>query len=149
LPQDVAPYLMRDRTTIYTNLYYGELSMKQSKRIKNQYNQILEQLSIIERTRRMNLQPLYHFIIVEPDAPDTKYGQIFLPDTGQQPKRTGVVVAVGTGRVTPDNTIIPLRVAVGDKVLFGEYSGLETEWQGKIYKTMREDEVIAIVLGDE
>jgi chaperonin GroES len=57
----------------------------------------------------------------------------------------GDVIAVGKGKVTEDGKVLPLDVKVGDKVLFGKYSGTEIKIEGKEYLMMREDDVLGVV----
>ncbi len=94
----------------------------------------------------MKLQPLHDRVIVKPSEPEevTK-GGIILPDTAKERPQQGEVIAVGTGKLTEDGKVIPLQVKVGDKVIYGKYSGTEVTIDGEEYLIMRESDIFAIV----
>jgi chaperonin GroES len=74
----------------------------------------------------------------------TKSG-IILPDTAKERPQEGEVMAVGTGRIMDDGTVVPLQVQVGDTVLFSKYGGTEIKISGEEYIILREDDVLAIL----
>lgn len=76
----------------------------------------------------MNLTPLHDRVIVRPAAPEevTK-GGIIIPDTAKEKPMQGEVIAIGSGKQAEDGKITALVVKVGDKVLYGKYSGTEIE----------------------
>jgi chaperonin GroES len=85
-------------------------------------------------------------IIVKRVDEETKTaGGIFIPDTAKEKPQQGEVVAVGKGKKTEDGTVIPMDVKVGDKVLFGKYSGTEIKLEGQDYLIMREDDILGVV----
>ena len=89
----------------------------------------------------VNIKPLADRVLVEPAAAEEKTaGGIFIPDTAKEKPQRGVVVAVGNGK--PDE---PMTVKVGDKVLYGKYSGSELSLEGNDYLIMRESDILAIV----
>lgn len=94
----------------------------------------------------MELQPLADRIIVKPlEAEEKTKGGIVLPDTAKEKPQEGKVVAVGKGKVADDGKAIPMEVKVGDKVLYGKYSGTEINTKdGESYLIMREDDVLAV-----
>jgi len=94
----------------------------------------------------MNLSPLHDRVIIKPSQPEevTK-GGIIIPDTAKEKPMQGEVVAVGPGKLTDDGKIIPLTVKVGDKVLYGKYSGTEVEINGEQFLIMRESDIFAII----
>jgi chaperonin GroES len=94
----------------------------------------------------MNLAPLHDRVIIKPSQPEevTK-GGIIIPDTAKEKPMQGEVVAVGPGKLTEDGKIIPLTVKVGDKVLYGKYSGTEVEINGEQFLIMRESDIFAII----
>lgn len=94
----------------------------------------------------MNLKPLGDRIIVKPKAPEevTK-GGIFLPDTAKEKPMEGEVIAVGKGRVADDGKLIEMEIKVGDKVLYGKYSGTEIRINDEEHLIMRESDVYAII----
>jgi chaperonin GroES len=94
----------------------------------------------------MNLRPMQDRIIVKRVDEETKTaGGIFIPDTAKEKPQQGEVVAVGKGKKTEDGKIIPMDVNVGDKVLFGKYSGTEIKLEGQDYLIMREDDILGVV----
>jgi chaperonin GroES len=94
----------------------------------------------------MNLRPMQDRIIVKRVDEETKTaGGIYIPDTAKEKPQQGEVVAVGKGKKTEDGKIIPMDVKVGDKVLFGKYSGTEIKLEGSDYLIMREDDILGVV----
>ena len=95
----------------------------------------------------MNIQPLADRIIVKPlDAEETTKGGIVLPDTAKEKPQEGEVVAVGSGKKTEDGKVQALELKVGDRILYGKYSGTgisTKEDEGLLI--MREEDVLAIV----
>ena len=72
---------------------------------------------------------------------------IIIPDTAQEKPQEGKVVAVGGGAKTEDGKLIPMDVKVGDKVLFGKWSGTEVKIDGKEYSIMKESDIMGIATG--
>ena len=94
----------------------------------------------------MKIKPLGDRILIKPSpAEDKTKGGIILPDTAKEKPVVGEVVATGPGRKADDGKLISPDVKVGDKVLYGKYSGTETTIDGKEYLIMRESDVFAIV----
>jgi chaperonin GroES len=87
-------------------------------------------------------------VLVELDPPKEKEGSLFIPDTGKDAPQTATVRAVGPGRVEGGD-LNPTTVEVGDRVIFGKYSGTEVEIDGKTYLSIREDDLIAILEEEE
>ena len=94
----------------------------------------------------MNIRPLHDRIIVERLEEETMTASgIIIPDSAKEKPQEGTVIAVGKGKVTEDGKVLPLDVKVGDKVLFGKYSGTEVKLDGKEFLMMREDDVLGVV----
>jgi chaperonin GroES len=94
----------------------------------------------------MKLRPLHDRIIVKRVEEERKTaGGIVIPDTATEKPSMGEVVAVGPGKSDDNGKVIAMGVNVGDKVLFGKYSGQEFKMDGHDYLHMREDDVIGIV----
>jgi chaperonin GroES len=95
----------------------------------------------------MNIQPLADRVVVKPLEAEAKTkGGIVLPDTAKEKPQEGKVVAVGKGKVLDSGNVQPLEVKVGDKVLYGKYSGNEiTTKEGDELLIMREEDILAIV----
>jgi chaperonin GroES len=97
----------------------------------------------------MNIRPLYDRIVVkrlENDSEKTA-GGLFIPDTAKEKPQEGEVVAVGQGKRGDDGKLMPLDVKVGDRILFGKYSGSDIKMDGNEYLIMREDEVLGVIEG--
>jgi chaperonin GroES len=74
-------------------------------------------------------------------------GGIIIPDTAKEKPQEGKVIAVGKGKVTEDGKVIPLDVKVGDKILFGKYSGTEIKIGGEEHLIMREEDILGVIEG--
>jgi chaperonin GroES len=94
----------------------------------------------------MSLRPLQDRILVKRVEEETKTaGGIFIPETAKEKPQRGEIVAAGNGKKTEEGKVLPLDVKVGDKVLFGKYSGTEIKVDGEEFLIMREEEVLGIV----
>jgi len=94
----------------------------------------------------MNLKPLGDRVIVKPKAPEEKTkGGIILPDTAQEKPMEGEIIAVGAGKIGDDGKKINMELKVGDKVLYGKYSGTEVKVNDGEFLIMRESDVYAII----
>ncbi len=94
----------------------------------------------------MNLKPLGDRVIVKPKAPEEKTkGGIILPDTAQEKPMEGEIVAVGGGKTDDNGKKITMDLKVGDKVLYGKYSGTEVKINDEEYLIMRESDVYAVI----
>ena len=94
----------------------------------------------------MNIRPLYDRIVVKRiEEQEQKVGGLFIPDSAKEKPQEGEVVAVGKGKRLEDGKIIPLDVQVGDRILFGKYSGSDIKLDQDEYLIMREDEVLGIL----
>ena len=95
----------------------------------------------------MNLKPLGDRVIVKPKEPEeiTK-GGIILPDTAKEKPMEGEVIAVGPGRVTDEGKKVNMELKVGDKILYGKYSGTEIKINNVEHLIMRESDVYAIIV---
>jgi chaperonin GroES len=95
----------------------------------------------------MNIRPLYDRIVVkrlDNDAEKTA-GGLFIPDSAKEKPQEGEVVAVGQGKRADDGKLIALDVKVGDRILFGKYSGSDIKMDGEEFLIMREDEVLGVI----
>lgn len=94
----------------------------------------------------MNIKPLADRVVVKPlEAVEKTKGGLYVPDTAKEKPQEGEIVAAGTGRMTEDGKQIKMEVKVGDKVLYGKYSGTEVTVDGEEYLIMRESDILAIV----
>jgi len=93
----------------------------------------------------MKFKPLHDRVLIEVlDGSEKTAGGIIIPDTAQEKPQEGKVVAIGKGAKTEDGKIIPMDVKVGDKVLFGKWSGTEVKIDGKEYSIMKESDIMGI-----
>ncbi|HHJ38575.1 MAG: co-chaperone GroES [Methylothermaceae bacteria B42] len=96
----------------------------------------------------MKLRPLHDRVIVKRLEEEHKTpGGIVIPDTAAEKPMKGEVVAVGNGKLLENGELRPLDVKVGDKVLFGKYSGTEVKVDDEEILVMREDDIMAVLEG--
>ncbi len=94
----------------------------------------------------MSIRPLHDRVVVRRmEEERTTPGGIVIPDSAAEKPSTGEVVAAGNGKITESGDVLPLDVKVGDKVLFGKYSGTEVKVDGEDLLIMREDDILAVV----
>ncbi len=95
---------------------------------------------------KLNIQPLHDRVVVKAkEAEEKTKSGLYLPDTAKEKPIEGSIVAVGGGKTGEDGKLIPLTVKVGDKVLYGKYSGTEVTIDGEEYLMMRESDIFAII----
>jgi chaperonin GroES len=100
----------------------------------------------MEANSIMNIRPLYDRIVVKRiEEQETTRNGIVIPDSAKEKPQEGEVLAVGRGKRLEDGTLVALDVKVGDRVLFGKYSGTETKVVGTEYIIMREDDVLGVL----
>ena len=94
----------------------------------------------------MKIRPLYDRIVVKRiEQGEEVQGGLYIPDSAKEKPQEGEVVAVGKGKRLEDGKMVALDVQVGDRVLFGKYSGSDVRLHDDEYLIMREDEVFGIV----
>ena len=94
----------------------------------------------------MSIRPLQDRVILKRVKEEEKTkGGIIIPDTAKEKPIEGEVVAVGNGKVLEDGTVKALDVKVGDRVLFGKYSGTEVKLEGEERLIVREDDILAVL----
>ena len=94
----------------------------------------------------MKIRPLHDRVIVKRvDEERTSPGGIVIPDSATEKPIQGKVTAVGKGKITESGEVRPLDVKVGDKVLFGKYSGTEVKLGGEDLLVMREEDIMGII----
>jgi chaperonin GroES len=94
----------------------------------------------------MNIRPLHDRVVVKREPHESKSaGGIVIPDTAGEKPTFGRVVAVGQGKVLENGQTRSLDINVGDRVLFGKYSGTEVKVNNEELVVMREDDVMAVV----
>ncbi|MGH8665780.1 MAG: co-chaperone GroES [Burkholderiales bacterium] len=96
----------------------------------------------------MKIRPLHDRLIVKRLDEERKTASgIVIPDTAAEKPDQGEVLAIGTGKVMEDGKVTPLDVKVGDRVLFGKYSGQTVKVQGEEVLVMREEDIMGVIEG--
>ena len=94
----------------------------------------------------MKIRPLYDRIVVKRiEEQETLRSGIIIPDSAKEKPQEGEVVAVGQGKRLEDGTMVALDVKIGDRILFGKYSGNEIKLDGDEYMIMREDDILGVL----
>ena len=92
------------------------------------------------------IQPLADRVVVKAlEESEQMRGGLYIPDTAQEKPSQGEVVAVGPGKISDDGTRLDMDVSVGDKVLYGKYSGTDVTLDGEEYLILRESDVLAVI----
>jgi chaperonin GroES len=95
----------------------------------------------------MKIRPLYDRVVIKrvEDKGDALRGGLYIPDSAKEKPQEGEVMAVGKGKRLEDGNLVALDVEVGDRILFGKYSGNDITIEGTDYMIMREDEILAVL----
>jgi len=94
----------------------------------------------------MKIRPLHDRVIVKREDEERKSpGGIVIPDTAAEKPIRGKIMAVGKGKILENGSVRPLDLKVGDKILFGKYSGTEVKMDGEELLVMREEDVMAVI----
>ena len=95
---------------------------------------------------KVKIQPLGDRVLVKPvEAKETKRSGIIIPDSAKEKPQEGVVAACGKGKTTDEGKVIALDVKVGDKILYGKYSGSEIKLDDEEYLIMHQDDILGIL----
>jgi len=95
--------------------------------------------------KAVKVEPLADRVVVRAlEESESMRGGLYIPDTAKEKPQQGEIVAAGPGRYEKDKRV-PMEVKVGDKVLYGKYSGTEVTIDGEQYLILRESDVLAIV----
>jgi chaperonin GroES len=97
----------------------------------------------------MKVRPLQDRVLIKrlDDALEKTKSGLYIPDSAKEKPQQGKVIAAGKGKVGDDGKVTPLDVRVGDKVLFGKYSGSEIKVDGEELLIMREEDILGVVEG--
>ena len=94
----------------------------------------------------MKIRPLHDRVVVRRmEEERTSAGGIVIPDSATEKPIQGEIIAVGNGKILDSGESRPLDVKVGDRVLFGKYSGTEVKLDGEDYLVMREEDIMGVV----
>jgi chaperonin GroES len=93
----------------------------------------------------LKVKPLADRVVIKPlEESEQMRGGLYIPDTAKEKPQQGEIMAVGSGRVE-DGKRVEMELKVGDKVLYGKYSGTEVTVEGEQYLILRESDVLAVV----
>jgi chaperonin GroES len=93
----------------------------------------------------MAIKPIGDRVLVElVEEEVSKVGSLYVPDTAKEKPQRGKIIAVGEGRLDGKD-LIPMRVKVGDKVLFGKYAGVELKYEDKEYLILNEHDILVVI----
>lgn len=97
----------------------------------------------------MKIRPLYDRVVIKrvEEKGAAMRGGIYIPDSAKEKPEEGEVMAIGKGKRLEDGTVVALDVRVGDRILFGKYTGNDITVEGTEYMIMREDEILGILDG--
>ena len=94
----------------------------------------------------LNVKPLGDRVLVEPvEEKEVKKGGIIIPDTAKEKPQEGVIRALGTGKLDDNGKRVAFEVKVGDRVLVSKYGGTEIKIDGKEYKLLGSDDLLAVL----
>jgi chaperonin GroES len=94
----------------------------------------------------LKLKPLGDRVLVEPvEEKEVKKGGIIIPDSAKEKPTEGLVRALGTGKTDDEGKKVPFEVKVGDRVLVSKYGGTEVKLEGKEYKLLNADDILAVL----
>ncbi len=94
----------------------------------------------------MDIRPLHDRVVVKRiEEGETMQGGLYIPDSAKEKPQQGQVLAIGKGKRTDDGKLQPLDVQVGDRILFGKYSGSDIKLDGAEVLIMREDEILGVL----
>jgi chaperonin GroES len=94
----------------------------------------------------LKIRPLHDRVVVKRLEGESKSaGGIVIPDTAGEKPDQGEVIAVGNGKILEDGKVRPLDVKVGDRILFGKYTGQAVKIEGTEYLVMREDDIMGVL----
>ena len=94
----------------------------------------------------LEVKPLADRVVVQPlDESEQMRGGLYIPDTAKEKPSQGEIVAVGPGKISDEGARLEMDVSVGDKVLYGKYSGTDVTLAGEEYLILRESDILAIV----
>jgi len=108
--------------------------------------QRIDDQKLVKAHTIMNIRPLYDRILVKRiEEQETTRNGIVIPDSAKEKPQEGEVIALGRGKRLDNGELVALDVQVGDRILFGKYSGSETKLDGTEYIIMREDDVLGVL----
>lgn len=130
--------------TLRQSVLIMELMFGPLRTIQPEYPSVSKPTEVL---RVMQIRPLYDRLVVRriENQEDTVLNGIIIPDSAKEKPQEAEVMAAGRGKRLEDGTVVPLDVKVGDRILFGKYSGSDIKIDGQEYLILREDEVLGIL----
>ena len=94
----------------------------------------------------MKFRPLYDRVLVKRVTSENKSaGGLIIPDSAKEKPQEAEVISVGSGRILEDGKVRPMTLQVGDRVLFGKYTGDEVKLDGEEHIILREEDILAVI----
>jgi chaperonin GroES len=94
----------------------------------------------------INVKPLGDRVLVEPvEEKEVKKGGIIIPETAKEKPTEGIIIALGTGKTDDNGKKVAFEVKKGDRVLVSKYGGTEIKLDGKEYKILSSDDILAVI----
>jgi chaperonin GroES len=98
------------------------------------------------KAAKVTVKPLSDRVVVKPlEESEQMRGGLYIPDTAKEKPSQGEVVAVGPGKVSDEGARLDMDVKVGDRVLYGKYSGTDVTLDGQEYLILRESDILAVI----
>ena len=92
------------------------------------------------------IKPIGDRVLVQPlEEQETKKGGIIIPDSAKEKPTEGIIIALGTGKTDDNGKKVPFEVKKGDRVLVSKYGGTEIKLDGKEYKILNSDDILAVI----
>jgi chaperonin GroES len=114
--------------------------------VRRGFDSLNQQNNKQKASMAINLKPLGDRVLVEPaEEKEMKKGGIIIPDTAKEKPTEGIIRALGTGKTDDAGKKVPFEVKVGDRVLVSKYGGTEIKLDGKEYKILNSDDILAVI----
>ncbi len=95
---------------------------------------------------KISIKPLADRIVIEAlEDTEEMRGSLYIPDTAKEKPMQGTVIAMGPGRRSEEGEIVPIELSIGDRVLYGKYSGTEVTVDGAEFLIIKESDVLAVI----
>ncbi len=95
---------------------------------------------------KISIKPLADRIVIEAlEDTEEMRGSLYIPDTAKEKPMQGTVIATGPGRRSEEGEVVPVELSVGDRVLYGKYSGTEVTVDGTEFLIIKESDVLAVI----
>src|SRR5215475_3275310 len=127
----------------------GVLNIGQRGQVSSPITHHIENVTLVRR-QIMKFRPLHDRVVIKRiEAEEKTTGGIIIPDTAKEKPQEGEVIAVGPGGRDESGKLVPIDVKVGDRVLFGKWSGTEVKLDGVEYMIMKESDLMGVLVEAE